>query len=232
MADSPLPVGSSILTLHAVHPDLGGRAKRVEERAVARVAQAANAAFCRAYHRLEVRSPLRLPQGKPAILICNHISGLDPALIQSVSRRLIVWMMAREYYEAPGLRWLFRQLHAIPVERAGRDLTATRQALRVLAGGGVLGVFPEGKIAPTPELLPFQTGVAMMAIKTGVEVYPAAIEGSQRGVSMLQAYLRPQTARLAFGEKIHFRSPPGTKPDLAEATKDLESAVRRLRQDL
>jgi 1-acyl-sn-glycerol-3-phosphate acyltransferase len=196
------------------------------------MARAANVCFSRVYHRLEVRSPLRLPRDGAAILVCNHISGLDPPLIQSASRRMIVWMMAREYYEVPALRWFFREMHAIPVDRAGRDLTATRQAMRVLAGGGVLGVFPEGKIETDRSLLPFQTGVAMMALKMGVDVYPAAIEGTQRGAPMLAAFLIPQSARLAFGEKIDLAGFAGEKPDLTGATQALEAAVRRLRQDL
>lgn len=195
-----------------------------------RALQAANLCFARIYHRLDVRCPCRLPREGPAILVCNHTSGLDPVLLQSVCPRLIVWMMAREYYEQPGLRWFFEQVQAIPVDRGGRDLAATRRALRALSSGLVLGVFPEGRIEENCELLPFQTGVAMMAQRTKVRVYPAYLDGSQRRLPMLQAYLQPQHATIAFGPAIDLCGANSSQNHLEEATNVIQEAVKRLRQ--
>jgi 1-acyl-sn-glycerol-3-phosphate acyltransferase len=165
-------------------------------------------------------------------LVCNHISGLDPVLIQSVCPRLIVWMMAREYYEQPGLRWIFEQVLAIPLERGRRDMSAMRRAMRAVADGHVLGVFPEGRIETRRELLPFQTGVASMAIKTGVPVFPAHIEGTQRGKPMLSAYLKPQWSTVAFGPKIDLSRCGDGREDVEVATNVLENAVWKLMQGI
>ncbi len=97
--------------------------------------------FSRAYHRTDVLIPQRLPPRGPAILVCNHTSGLDPALIQSVCPRLIVWMMAREYYEMKAMKWMYNQIEAIPVDRSGRDMAATRAALRATWQGTRPGHF-------------------------------------------------------------------------------------------
>jgi 1-acyl-sn-glycerol-3-phosphate acyltransferase len=207
-------------------PELNGSAWRP------RLAQAVNRAYVRAYHRLRVLTPCQLPRAGPAILVCNHISGLDPALIQCTTPRLIVWMMAREYFEQPGLNWFYRAISAIPVEREKRDLTSVRRALRVLAAGHVLGVFPEGRLETTHDLLPFQTGVAMLALKTGTAVYPAALEGTQRRAeSMLQAWLQPHRACLAFGPAIDLSRFAGRSPDVQLSTNVIQEAVWRLRQD-
>jgi 1-acyl-sn-glycerol-3-phosphate acyltransferase len=172
---------------------------------------AAGTFYGRVYHRLTVRSPCRVPRSGPAIIVCNHISGLDPVLVQSACARPIHWMMAAEYYDRPGLGWIFRTMEIIPVQRSGRDLQAMRQAMRVLDQGKVVGVFPEGRISPTPDLLPFQPGVTMLAMHSGAAVHPARIEGSQRGKSMIEAYLYPQTSALAFGAPVPV--PPGEQPD-------------------
>src|SRR5207249_2405149 len=132
---------------------------RPESRPVIRLLHAIDVCFARIYHRLTIHSPCKLPRDGPAIVVCNHTSGLDPILIQSACPRLITWMMAREWYEMRGLNWVFKTVGAIPVDRSGRDLTATRAALRALEAGQILGVFPEGRIESTRELLPFQTGV-------------------------------------------------------------------------
>src|SRR4051812_23415037 len=197
----------------------------VERSPVIRMLQAADLCYARIYHRLEVRSPCRLPRKGPAILVCNHTSGLDPVLIQSVCPRLIVWMMAREYYDQPGLRWIFQQVLAIPLDRGRRDFSAMRHAMRALHDGHVLGLFPEGRLETTSQLLPFQTGPALMAIKTGVTVYPACIEGTQRGRPMVQAYLKPQRAGVAFGPPINLRGYTDSRTDVEKATNVLEQAV-------
>ncbi len=54
-------------------------------------------------------------------------------------------MMAKEYFDFKPLRWLFDTVGVILVERSGRDMAATRAAMRALEQGYVLGVFPEGK---------------------------------------------------------------------------------------
>jgi len=200
-----------------------------EDRWTSRALRVANAILARVYHRTIVLSPQHLPRNGPGILVCNHISGLDPVLVQSVCPRLVVWMMAREYYEIPGLKWLFETIEAIPVDRSGRDMAATRSALRALADGRILGVFPEGRIETSRELLPFQTGVAMMAIKTGVPVFPAYVEGTQRGMEMLRAFLTPQEVTLTFGPAITFDRSGTSRNHLEVATRLIEGAVDRLR---
>jgi 1-acyl-sn-glycerol-3-phosphate acyltransferase len=194
-----------------------------------RVAQAANRVFCRGYHQLSVLSPDPLPLRGPAILVCNHISGLDPLLVQSACRRLIVWMMAAEYYQIKSLSWLFKMVRAIPVDRSGRDLAATRAALRALSQGHILGIFPEGRIEPDHDLLPFQTGVALMAIKTAVPVYPAYLDGTQRGKEMVEAVAGPNHARLRFGPAVDFDRHSTSKESLESATAQIRRAVAILK---
>jgi len=190
-----------------------------------RLLRAGNLLFSRLYHHTRILTPPSLPRSGPGILVANHISGLDPLLIQSASHRQIVWMMAREYYEIPQLNRIFRAISAIPVDRSGRDMPAMRSALRALDQGRILGIFPEGKIETTRELLPFQTGVALMASRTGVPIFPAYIEGTQRNQSMKQSYILRQESTLAFGQPIHLAG----RPELEPATARIQQAVETLR---
>jgi len=200
-----------------------------ESRAIIRILLAGNYLFNRVYHRLTVATPNPLPETGPAIFVCNHVSGLDPLLIQSASpRRLITWMMAKEYYDVRSLAWVYKTVGAIPVARSGRDLTATRLALRALEAGQILGVFPEGKIAPTLELLPFQTGVALMAIKAGVPVYPAYLDGTQRGKEMVPAVLIPRKAMLRFGPPVEIDRSSTSREALEEQTRRIREAIEAL----
>jgi 1-acyl-sn-glycerol-3-phosphate acyltransferase len=205
------------------------RKPRPENRPIVRLLQAVDVCYARIYHRLFVRAPHQLPRTGAAILICNHISGVDPLLIQAVCPRLISWMVAKEYTQVWGMHWIFRQIGAIPVERTGRDLSSTRAAMRALAEGAVVGIFPEGRIETTSDLLPFQTGVALMAIKTGVPIYPTYLEGTQRGREIVPAVLRPCVASVAFGPPVAIDRNSTSREALEAATQKIANAVKDLR---
>lgn len=185
---------------------------------------AANRIYARAWHRVEIFSPCTIPADGPAILICNHSGGLDPAVLQATCPRLITWMMAKEYYDLPVLGAMCQRLGYIPVSRNGRDSASLKAALRALAAGKVLGIFPEGRIAPGKELLAFQGGVGVMAQRAGAPVYPAYIKGLERNISVPAALISRQEVRIAYGPPIQ-----GTSDDplSAEALRESVDTLRR-----
>ena len=193
--------------------------------AVVRLAWRLDRYYIGGYHDIRPDTPCTLPDSGPAILVCNHVSGLDPTVLQANSRRLITWMMAKEYFDVRAMRWFYEAVRAIPVARSGRDLAATRTALRLLERGRVLGIFPEGRIAESGKILPFQTGVAMMAIKADVPVIPAYIDGTMRGANMLQAFLYPQRGRVAFGRAVAFDRSDTSRETIEAATEAIRHAV-------
>ena len=129
-----------------------------------------------------------------------------------------------------GLHSIFKAIGAIPVERSGRDLTATRAALRALNDGRILGVFPEGRIETSRELLPFQTGVALMAIKAEVPIYTAYLDGTQRGRDMVAAMLTPCVARLVFGDVVSIDRSSTSRDALDLETEVIKQSVRDLQK--
>jgi 1-acyl-sn-glycerol-3-phosphate acyltransferase len=188
--------------------------------------------YSRIFHDLKVIRPSRLPAKGPAILVCNHISSLDPVLIQSVCRRRIRWMMAKEYFDLKPLQWFFKTVGVILVERSGRDLAATRTAMRALEEGYVLGIFAEGGIATTREMGPFHDGIGLLALRTGAPVFPAYLDGTQRGREMVEAMVRPCKARIAFGSSLDFGRNGMTRQRVQAATREIEAAVHKLRNEV
>lgn len=212
----------------AARRPLAAPGQRPEDRLPIRLLRAVNVLFARVYHQLDVQAPCCLPRKGPAILVCNHTSGLDPLFLQAPCNRLITWMMAAEYFDVRPLAGIFRTLDVIPVQRSGRDTAAMRAAMRALEQGRVLGIFPEGRIETSRELLPFQTGVALMAIKTGVPVYPAYLDGTQRGKGMLRAFLTSNRANVRYGPPVEFGRTETSRKSLENATDHIRQAILEL----
>lgn len=200
-----------------------GTVAEIERRLIVRAAHPFVRTFCTLFHDLKVLTPSPIPAvGGGGILVCNHTSSLDPMLLQAAVPRVITWMMAKEYDRFP-MRWFFKAIEPILVERSGRDMAATRAALRALKDGKILGLFPEGRIETTPKLLEFQTGVALLALKSGAPVYPAYLDGTQRCKGMMEGIFQPQRVTLAFGPPVEL----GTNGE--EGREALESATERIR---
>jgi 1-acyl-sn-glycerol-3-phosphate acyltransferase len=205
-------------------------AKRPEDRISIQVLRAIDTLFARVYHNLQIVQPAHLPRHGAGILVCNHVSSVDPILLQSaVPQRLVIWMMAKEYMDMPGFGSIFRTLGVIPVDRNGRDSTSLRNALRALKDGRMLGIFPEGRFATGDYLMPFHTGAALMAIKAKVPVYPAYQDGSQRGQGMHAACLLRQRAAVAFGPPVEFDRSSTSKENLDAATAAIRDAIAALK---
>lgn len=151
--------------------------------------------------RIEGRFPV--PPGQGAIIICNHRSSSDPAFIALAAGRPVHWMVAKEYYVHPWMGRLLRICGTIPVNRGGIDTAATRAAIRCVRAGGLLGLFPEGRINTTEQLLlPARPGVALIALKARVPVVPCYVSGSAYDGTTFGCLRMPAAVRLRIGRPL------------------------------
>ena len=136
-----------------------------------------NRFYCRVVHGLAPET-FELPESGPAIVVANHISGLDPLLMIASSPRPLRFMIAREQYERFGLKRLFHAIGTIPVDRSGRPEKAMRDAIKALSEGEVVALFPHGRIhLPGDPPRKLKGGAAKLAEMTGAPVYALKIAG-------------------------------------------------------
>ena len=157
-----------------------------------------NRLFCRHYHRLH-GDHLALPAQGPAIVVANHLSGLDPMLLLAASPRPLRFIIASEQYHRFGLTWLFRAVGCIPVDRGGRPERAFREALKALQQGEVIAIFPHGTIhldhEPRRRLKP---GAVRLAEMAGCPIHPVRLDGMRaQGAIFKPVFLRGQARLLA-----------------------------------
>lgn len=182
-----------------------------------------NLFFARVLWRTKRSGPLPVAPGEGALIVCNHSSGVDPNVIQVCTDRVVHWMVAREYFEMPVLNWAFRATDTIPVNRAGVDTASTKMAIRLAQGGGLVGLFPEGRVNTTDELmLPGRSGAALIALRARVKVIPCYVSGVPYDGTALGSLRMPGRARVSVGEPIDlapYFGREGDKHVLEELTK-------------
>jgi 1-acyl-sn-glycerol-3-phosphate acyltransferase len=155
-----------------------------------------NRILCHRFHRLRpVHCPL--PRHGPALVVANHVSGLDPLLMIAATRRPLRFLIAREQYERFGLRWLFRAIGCIPVDRGGSPHRALAAARHALQQGEVVALFPHGRIhldhEPAARIKP---GILHLARMSGAPVHPMRIDGVRGVGQTLAAVFRRSRARI------------------------------------
>jgi 1-acyl-sn-glycerol-3-phosphate acyltransferase len=85
-----------------------------------------------------------------------------------------------ENWDNPLYNVLFTNWDIIPIHRDEVDVTAIRRGFQALDDGKVLFVTPEGTRSHDGQLQPGKPGVAMIAERTGVPVWPIACYGGER----------------------------------------------------
>ncbi|WP_082989388.1 lysophospholipid acyltransferase family protein [Christensenella intestinihominis] len=126
------------------------------------------------------------------VVICNHISNWDPIVLgHSVKTQPVCYMAKEELFRNRVANWFLRRLHAIPVARGKSDLKAVKTGLSALKNGKILGIFPEGHRSETEELLPFEPGAALMALRADVPVVPVYISGNYKLFHQIKLYTHP-----------------------------------------
>jgi 1-acyl-sn-glycerol-3-phosphate acyltransferase len=115
------------------------------------------------------------------VLVCNHVSFVDPLVIAAASRRPIRFVMDHRIYRMPLIGFVFRHMHAIPIAPAREDAAmmeaAFEEVAQALEEGELVAIFPEGRITDTGELYPFRPGVQRIVGRTPVPVIPMALQG-------------------------------------------------------
>ncbi len=147
-----------------------------------------------------------VPPAGAFIVAANHANYLDGVVLGAALPRQIVFLVMPRVYRATPLHPFFhRHLGSIPIELARPDPGAIRRALRVLDDGGVVGIFPEGPFGRQGSLVRFQPGVALVALRAGVPVVPAAITGTFQALADRRWHIpRPSPIRVRFGRALHF----------------------------
>jgi 1-acyl-sn-glycerol-3-phosphate acyltransferase len=179
-----------------------------------------------------------VPSTGPAILASNHLSYADWLFMPLTMPRRLTFVAKAEYFTSPGIKgWLqrtfFRGAGQVPIDRASGSAAegALDTARRILANGELFGIYPEGTRSHDGRLYRGKTGVARLALETGVPVIPVAVVGTDVVAppgAKFGGFTRPH---VRYGKPLDFSRYEGMENDryiLRSITDEIMYEIMRL----
>lgn len=160
----------------------------------------------------------RLIEDGPALIVCNHVSYLDPPMV-GISFRKEIWFLARKSLFRGFGAWLYPRLNVIPVDQDQPDMTGLKNIIRLLQRGERVLLFPEGSRSWDGTPQKGEPGVGLVIAKTGVPVQPLRIFGAHEAMPRGATLPRPGKIKVVVGEPVVFS-------DEERATKGKDGYLR------
>jgi 1-acyl-sn-glycerol-3-phosphate acyltransferase len=120
-----------------------------------------------------------IPAEGPAVVVCNHVSYMDPIILSGSIQRPMRFVMYYKIFQIPLLKFIFRNMKAIPIASAREDSDVMDQAFETvdaeLAAGNIVCIFPEGALTRDGEIARFRPGIEKIIARRPVPVIPVAL---------------------------------------------------------
>lgn len=131
------------------------------------------------FYRVQTAGLENIPETGPAVVVCNHVSFMDPILLGGSIRRPMRFVMYYKIFQLPLLRFIFRHAKAIPIASAREDEQLMNNAFdkvdEELKAGNIVCIFPEGGITRDGEIQRFRPGIEKIIARRAVPVIPVAL---------------------------------------------------------
>lgn len=177
-------------------------------------------------YQLEVLGFHHLPENGGVLMLGNHISFIDWAILQVACPRQIRFVMAKSYYNRWYLRWFLKLFSVIPIAP-----TASKEALRKvteqLDQGHVVCLFPEGAISRNGQLGAFKSGFerAVQAAELPIPILPFHLRGlwGSRFSRATDAYRKRRKSSMKREIVVSFGEPLSSSADAAEVKQAVQT---------
>lgn len=136
--------------------------------------------FCKIVFRPTYIGLENIPKTKSVVLAGNHTNYLDSILLISSTKR-VIHFLAKDDLIKGCKKIIFKNMGIIPVNRKKHDPNVINSAIKILNEDKVIGIFPEGTINRTKDvIMPFKIGAVKMAKETNSYIVPFTIKGKYK----------------------------------------------------
>ncbi len=185
-------------------------------------------------HRLGLEVEM-LPETRPVMLVCNHVTNLDPLLVAMASPNHKLTFVASEHIlrEKPFLRkWFFRLFSPILRRKATSAVDTCRKTVRAIRDGKTVCLFAEGETTWNGATGVIQPGTAVLVKTAGAPLVtyrfhggyfaaPRWGRGLRRGkiTGQVTGFWPAETLKSMTAEEINALMEEGIREDAFEAQK-------------
>ena len=174
-----------------------------------------------------------IPKKGPFIMVSNHVSYADPAVMGVSCCTVPITFIAKSELFDKSLfgRWI-KTVGCISIPRHSGSPGPLRQALEKLKNGGVIGIFPEGTRSKVGKLQEAEPGVGLLVIKSKVPVIPMYIWGTEKALPIGQNHLTKAKVFARVGKPVDIRgseSLSDKKEAYAYVGKKIMEAIAEIR---
>jgi acyl-[acyl-carrier-protein]-phospholipid O-acyltransferase/long-chain-fatty-acid--[acyl-carrier-protein] ligase len=183
-------------------------------------------------YRVKVLGRDNFPQKSGALLVCNHMSFVDAALLIASTDRPIRFLMYKGIFENRVVHPFARMLKAIPIsseQRPREMIRSLRTATDALRNDEIVCIFAEGQITRTGQMLPFRRGLERIMKGVEVPIIPVNLDGVWGSIFSFERgrFLWKMPRRIPYPVTVSFGIPmPPTSSALA-----VRSAVQELQAE-
>src|SRR5579863_6856996 len=172
-------------------------------------------------YRVKVLGRDNFPEKGGALLVCNHMSFVDVALLIASTDRPIRFLMFQGIYDRKLIKPFAKMMKAIPIssEQRPRDMIRSlRTASDALRDGELVCIFAEGQITRTGQLLPFRRGLERIMKGVEVPIVPVNLDGVWGSIFSFERgrFLWKMPRRIPYPVTVSFGRPmPPDTPAIA-----------------
>jgi acyl-[acyl-carrier-protein]-phospholipid O-acyltransferase / long-chain-fatty-acid--[acyl-carrier-protein] ligase len=192
----------------------------------------------RTVYRVRVIGRDNFPEKTGALLVCNHMSFVDVALLVAATDRPIRFLVFQGIHNHPVVKPFAKMVKAIPIssEQHPREmLHSLKVATDALRNDEIVCIFAEGQITRTGQLLPFRRGFERIMKGVEVPIIPVNLDGVwgsifsfDRGRFLWKMPRRiPYRVTVSFGKPM---PPTSTAVEVRSAVQELQATAFETRR--
>lgn len=132
----------------------------------------------RPWVRLRAEGAEHLPAQGPALVLANHVSFLDPILLNCASPRPIQFMATQALLQEGWMGRVVANMGGVPKRKFSSDLKAVKLLRAWAEEGAIVGLFPEGQRSWDGRPLPLLDGIEKLIRLLGLPVITARIHNA------------------------------------------------------
>lgn len=131
-------------------------------------------------YRIKITGAENVPAKGGALLVPNHVSMADAALLIAATDRPVRFLMFKDMYEHPLIKPFAKILRVIPISSQQRPrelIQSLREATKSIREGELVCIFPEGQMTRIGQMLPFRRGMERIMKDVDAPVIPVNLDG-------------------------------------------------------